>query len=179
MSITSYTRFTMSFREDITSASGAGWSSLMRTWEATVPAYTSARLLWIWYTETFQGCNAPVIWKTGEQTLWYVISLSAHLDANEAPPMRRIPSQSEWRKHQFRSCSEVATLRSVFMQGELFLLPHFTRELQDSNTKLREVWGCMGDLKRLGRRMKPRKIRKKPLWLVMLKHQNLNRQIIL
>lgn len=36
----------------------------------------------------------------------------------------------------------------------------------------------MSDLKFLGRTMQPRKIREKSLWLVMLKHQNLNRQNI-
>lgn len=40
------------------------------------------------------------------------------------------------------------------------------------------MWSCVSDLKFLGRTMQPRKIREKSLWLVMLKHQNLNRQNI-
>lgn len=65
------------------------------------------------------------------------------------------------------------------MQGELFLSSHFTIELQQGSDKLREVWSCMSDFKCLGRRMQPRKIWKKALWLVTPKHQNVNRQNVL
>lgn len=65
------------------------------------------------------------------------------------------------------------------MQDELFLLAtYFTTELEYSNARLEKEWrwSCMSDLKCLGRRMQPKKVREKSLWLVMLKHQNLNRQ---
>lgn len=87
--------------------------------------------LWIWGTEAFRGCNAPVTWKPGQQTLEHL----GHFPAREL-----CKGCYHNQSVEFRNAESMVKCSHLDLCLCEFLFSHFTTDLCYRGTKLRGVW---------------------------------------